>query len=480
MAMVAPVPLSVVGLRVLLERELSFGGWIDSNTCQNFQAAAVFVMALMLNGVLLDYKESERLPGEMAACLEAIIEVNQQACGVARAADAVGSSGTSVDPRPMQAVVVRLLETVFLLLDGRLHSSLALEELSHASRELAALHHKAGTGGANLYMSRLWGELQNLRRSLVRLSVIVRTTYIKLGYVFMDTLCVTCILLALLASYPSRSAGYMSMVCVSLMYSYIAALIRYADNPFDYPAGYVFPPAPPPNYSASADGNANNVIPHWGDESHGGYLSISAAAAPSSSSVGATKGVTGLGRPLSSRSSLLSGHTPTKLDRKSSMRRSAAVHSSSDSQYGTATVDTSAAAASSAAASGNAKRRPGLSGAEIDLFPLHELYPRALREAGLAAPLHPLVAASWEGREMPTTASSNNWRRRRLSSGDDGGREIRLLYSAAPVYPAVYNAHNSHYDSGADSSSSEATARNSAQLFGAGALAAGMATMQPQ
>jgi hypothetical protein len=37
-------------------------------------AANVFLMSFLLSGVLTDYKESERLPGELAASLEAIAD----------------------------------------------------------------------------------------------------------------------------------------------------------------------------------------------------------------------------------------------------------------------------------------------------------------------------------------------------------------------------------------------------------------------
>jgi hypothetical protein len=37
-------------------------------------AANVFLMGFLLSGVLTDYKESERLPGEMAACLETLLQ----------------------------------------------------------------------------------------------------------------------------------------------------------------------------------------------------------------------------------------------------------------------------------------------------------------------------------------------------------------------------------------------------------------------
>jgi hypothetical protein len=42
-------------------------------------AANIFLMGFLLNGVLSDFKESERLPGELSACLE---NLSQEVSGI--------------------------------------------------------------------------------------------------------------------------------------------------------------------------------------------------------------------------------------------------------------------------------------------------------------------------------------------------------------------------------------------------------------
>jgi hypothetical protein len=63
-------------------------------------AANVFLMSFLLSGVLTDCKESERLPGELAASLEAIADEASAICrtkkaqaAVARASERVARAG---------------------------------------------------------------------------------------------------------------------------------------------------------------------------------------------------------------------------------------------------------------------------------------------------------------------------------------------------------------------------------------------------
>src|SRR5512136_566841 len=63
----------VVGAKLLVH----FRGWEALSINPLFSgivAANVFLMGFLLSGVLGDYKESERLPGELAASVEAIAE----------------------------------------------------------------------------------------------------------------------------------------------------------------------------------------------------------------------------------------------------------------------------------------------------------------------------------------------------------------------------------------------------------------------
>ena len=67
----------IVGIVIVLKLIAHWFGWeiISLNPLfSGIVAANVFLMGFLLTGVLTDYKESERLPGELAASIESIAE----------------------------------------------------------------------------------------------------------------------------------------------------------------------------------------------------------------------------------------------------------------------------------------------------------------------------------------------------------------------------------------------------------------------
>src|SRR4030042_3475169 len=67
----------VVGMVIVLKLIAHWFGWeiISLNPLfSGIVAANVFLMGFLLSGVLNDYKESERLPGELVTSIESIVE----------------------------------------------------------------------------------------------------------------------------------------------------------------------------------------------------------------------------------------------------------------------------------------------------------------------------------------------------------------------------------------------------------------------
>src|SRR5512136_1491266 len=67
----------IVGIVIVLKLIAHWFGWeiISLNPLfSGIVAANVFLMGFLLSGVLTDYKESERLPGELAASIETIAD----------------------------------------------------------------------------------------------------------------------------------------------------------------------------------------------------------------------------------------------------------------------------------------------------------------------------------------------------------------------------------------------------------------------
>src|SRR5688572_5505780 len=66
-----PVAMLLTGLKLALEPLLGFKGLIEYNSDLNVLfTALVFIMGFILAGTIVDFKEAERLPGEIACQLE--------------------------------------------------------------------------------------------------------------------------------------------------------------------------------------------------------------------------------------------------------------------------------------------------------------------------------------------------------------------------------------------------------------------------
>lgn len=72
---VLPVVTLAVIIRASLEfSDVNFKGIIASETVTPFATASMFVIALMLAGVLEDYKEAERIPANIANSMDSLAE----------------------------------------------------------------------------------------------------------------------------------------------------------------------------------------------------------------------------------------------------------------------------------------------------------------------------------------------------------------------------------------------------------------------
>ncbi len=67
-----PLVAIVIGLAVVRDFVLHFKGVIEFSEISPILSVVSLIIGFMLAGVLTDYKEGERIPGEIAATLETI------------------------------------------------------------------------------------------------------------------------------------------------------------------------------------------------------------------------------------------------------------------------------------------------------------------------------------------------------------------------------------------------------------------------
>jgi hypothetical protein len=215
-----PFVAIVIGLALLRDYVLRVKGVIEFSEISPVLSVVSLIIGFMLAGVLTDYKEGERIPGEIAATLETIGDT----------VDVVVSLSKEQDLRDMQSKFLSLVESVDTWLVRRNYVENCYTAMN-AFKDVAGRMHTAV--GVN-YSIRCLTELHNLRRLITRADVIERTSFMPVGYALLDLLVGSSLLLLLAANFRSTLSEYFLLTLFSLIYIYLDRLIRDVDQPFLY------------------------------------------------------------------------------------------------------------------------------------------------------------------------------------------------------------------------------------------------------
>ena len=174
-------------------------------------SAEVFLLGFLLAGTVGDYKESEKLPGELAMSLETI-----------------GDDCLQSAPDPDERACVIHAASLARGVREWLHHERHLESVLHDVRRLGDYRGAAG---------RLRGEQAAIRRVILRIDAIRRTSFVAAGYAIAELSAALLVLGLMLTDLgPLDEAAFFSGI-LTLLLAYLFALIRDLDDPFRYAAG---------------------------------------------------------------------------------------------------------------------------------------------------------------------------------------------------------------------------------------------------
>src|SRR5205085_5694037 len=170
---VAPVVL-IAGVLKLIFMNLDWSP-IDLNALlSGLVAANVFLLGFLLAGTVADYKESERLPGEVASSLETLADE----CLIIHEAKGDPIAARCLSHLHHITVGIRRWLTA-----ERSHDDV-LSDIRALNHYLLAFDSLAQPG----YVTRMKVEQNNLRRSVIRIDVIRQTSFVTAGYVVAEML----------------------------------------------------------------------------------------------------------------------------------------------------------------------------------------------------------------------------------------------------------------------------------------------------
>jgi hypothetical protein len=187
-------------------------------------AANVFLLGFLLAGTLADYKEAEKLPGELAASLETICDealLIHEEKGIPEAAQCI----------ELCADVASDIRRCIMREAGFKHVLKSIRAFNPIFLVFSPLIQPGFT-------TRLKIEQANIRKTVIRIETIRSTTFVNAGYAIAELTGVLLIAGLLLTKVADKTIESLFFVgVITLLLTYVFFLIRDLDNPFAYPNG---------------------------------------------------------------------------------------------------------------------------------------------------------------------------------------------------------------------------------------------------
>lgn len=215
-----PFVLGALLVKVVLHFGLHFEGLVEFGDIGVVLTAAVFLIGFMLSGVMADYKESEKLPGELACALEGFQDNLLQAC--------------VTKPELEEAAVRAEARALARVIREWLVKRRPQEDVYAGIKAAQVLVFATERAGAGSHAERAMDELQTLRKVVTRVGVISRTGFLATGYALLETLVAVALGLMFVAKFKSTVDELILVPFVTLIFVYMLRLIKDVDDPFDY------------------------------------------------------------------------------------------------------------------------------------------------------------------------------------------------------------------------------------------------------
>jgi hypothetical protein len=183
-------------------------------------SANVFLIGFLISGVLVDYKESEKLPGELACSFEVLVDE----CSIVHM-----NKGGPVTESLLAQIKILLASTLSWLHKEERTSEL-LTKVSALNLHFLALEPLTQAN----FIVRMKQEQSTIRRIVTRIHTIRETSFNPSAYAVAEIMsAILSIGLVLTRVEPYYESMFFISI-VSFLQVYMVMLIREFDNPFDY------------------------------------------------------------------------------------------------------------------------------------------------------------------------------------------------------------------------------------------------------
>jgi hypothetical protein len=198
-------------------------GWDDATLSPLYTglvAGTIFLLGFLLAGTLADYKESEKMPGDLAASLETICDE----CLILH--EAKGAEPA----RECLAYMLGLTESIEAWLRAREPTDAVLDRIVGLNRYFLAFEPLTQPN----FIVRLKQEQAAIRRMVIRINAIRETSFVMAGYAIAELTSVLLVIGLLFTEVAELGLEVFLVATLAFLLGYMLLLIRDLDNPFDY------------------------------------------------------------------------------------------------------------------------------------------------------------------------------------------------------------------------------------------------------
>jgi hypothetical protein len=183
-------------------------------------AGDIFLLGFLIAGVLVDYKEGEKVPGDLAASFAAVFDD----LSVVYKVNKVQATRESLKH------VLDLIGSLKDWFHRTEHTEALMDKISNLSDDFAAIVPFADSNA----MFRLKDEQNKIRRLVIRARTIRGTYFVPSGYAIAEATNIF-VIIGLLATQTSTIYEAVFFVgLIAFLNTYMLMLIKLLDNPFDY------------------------------------------------------------------------------------------------------------------------------------------------------------------------------------------------------------------------------------------------------
>jgi hypothetical protein len=211
----------LVALLKLLSHKFGFEVMELNALFTSLVAGTIFLIGFLISGVLSDYKESEKIPNELAASLKSLSDD----------AYTIWKSKNSQTARELMDFQKTFLNSLMNWFYKKERTKTLLEKLSQMNDLFVELDKE---GIIPAYIIKMKNEQNNLRKLILRIDTIRDTDFIGSAYAIVETMgFLTALGLIVIKIEPFYASLFLTTL-VTFLISYMVFLIIDLDNPFDY------------------------------------------------------------------------------------------------------------------------------------------------------------------------------------------------------------------------------------------------------